>query len=137
MKIRILFSLLLISQLLTAQVQRKVLIEDFTGAWCGWCPLAMSYIDQTQSAYGSSIIEMTLHGPTSGSPYYEPMACTFSTNLINSFGVSTYPSTMIDRADWSSWTGDTVHRQLLGNYTGHNYLKDITASRLNVSSPVE
>ncbi len=120
-----------------AQAPRKVLIEEFTGAWCGNCPEMISNIDAVRTMYPANVIAVACHGPTSSSPYYEPMANNFTMALSNSYHVAGYPSVMVDRADWSSLIGASSTPQLFGIYTNnHNYAEDAVALRLNVSSPV-
>ncbi len=47
----------------TATYIRKVLIEDYTGHYCGNCPLAAIAIDTIISLYGSKIVPIAVHAP--------------------------------------------------------------------------
>lgn len=33
-----------------AQTVKKVMLEDFTGTWCGWCPEGTVIVEQLQAA---------------------------------------------------------------------------------------
>jgi len=44
---------------------RNILVEDFTGHLCGYCPAASYEIDQLHSTYGDQIIGLALHANTS------------------------------------------------------------------------
>lgn len=41
--------------------QHRVLIEDFTGAWCGWCPRVSSSIETLESQNNDKIVAVALH----------------------------------------------------------------------------
>ena len=41
--------------------QHKVLIEDFTGAWCGWCPRVSSSIEELVENNEDKIVAVALH----------------------------------------------------------------------------
>ncbi len=117
-----------------AQAQRNVLIEEFTGSWCGYCPDMISYIDATTATYPSTVIAVADHG---GSVANDPMTNNFTIALNNAYQVPGYPNVMVDRADWSSLTGASSPLQLIGDYVNHhNYTQDAATIRLNISSPV-
>ena len=116
-----------------AQAPRKVLIEEFTGTWCGYCPSIISDIDATRTTYPTSIA--VAHHVYSTS--VDPMTNNFTLTLNNAYQVTSTPQVMVDRADWSSLIGASSTPQLIGAYTDHhNYTEDATVQRLNVSSPV-
>jgi thiol-disulfide isomerase/thioredoxin len=46
----------------TGQVPlRTVLIEEFTGEWCGWCPIGMMELEEMIAKFGDSIIVVAVH----------------------------------------------------------------------------
>jgi thiol-disulfide isomerase/thioredoxin len=40
---------------------RTVLIEEFTGEWCGWCPNGMMELEEMIAKYGDTIIVVAVH----------------------------------------------------------------------------
>ena len=117
-----------------AQAPRKVLIEGFTGTWCGYCPMAISYIDEVRAAYPSTVIAVADHGYK---PSVDPMTNNFTLSLNNAYQPAGFPAIMVDRADWSSLVPSSSTPQLIYYYTdNHNYSKDAATQRLNTSSPV-
>jgi len=56
---------------------KKVLLEDYTGQWCGNCPKAARKAEQLQQQYGSRLVVMANHvtvqyaAPVSGDTLYQ------------------------------------------------------------------
>lgn len=48
--------------------RRRVLLEETTGMWCGWCPLGILAIDSLVNTYGSDIIPVAIHVIASQDP---------------------------------------------------------------------
>lgn len=68
---------------------RKVVMEEFTGTWCGWCPRGMAGIECLQRDYPNDFIAIAVHGgDTYEAQTYAP--------ILNS--VSGFPSALINRA---------------------------------------
>jgi thiol-disulfide isomerase/thioredoxin len=63
-KILLLSTILLIAAagMNTAQAQfRRVMIEEFTGAWCGWCPGGELQIQELQAKYPGQVVAVSIH----------------------------------------------------------------------------
>ncbi len=73
----------------------EVLIEDFTGLWCGWCPrvvYAIESLDQYTTNYNVAAIHV-------GDVFDYGMG----SSMAASFGVQGYPTAKVNRTDtWSS-----------------------------------
>ena len=41
--------------------RRKVVMEEFTGTWCGWCPRGMRAIELLSEEYGDQFIPVAVH----------------------------------------------------------------------------
>ncbi len=68
---------------------RKVLVEDYTGTWCGYCPRLAYNLEQAEEQ-NNAVIGIGIH---SGD-----VMETSSTNLLeNEYGVSSWPSGRINR----------------------------------------
>jgi thiol-disulfide isomerase/thioredoxin len=127
MKTKLLILIVVISQVITlsAQAPRKVLAEDFTGLWCGWCPLGRTVAEHLETKFPNQVINIGMHAG-SGADYLKN---TYSNAIatINTYG---YPGFLIDRTVISSffWQG-------IGKYDGTDVDMQIQ-QRLTVTSPV-
>ncbi len=78
--------------------KRKVVIEDYTGTWCGYCPIVTAAIDETHELTDDIAI-VTIHKSGSGDPdlLHFPQV----DELREAFGVFGYPTAKINRTtDW-------------------------------------
>ena len=66
------------------------LVEEFTGTWCGWCPVGFDGMERTHEAYGERTSLIAIH-------YGDVMEVSEFRNLVNRVGG--FPSAIIDRAD--------------------------------------
>lgn len=71
---------------------QKIIVEDYTGTWCGHCPRVGIKLDDYVTNGHPNCLVISNHGP-SNDPY------TFSSHaaLVNSFDVTGYPAVWIDR----------------------------------------
>lgn len=85
--------------------KRKVVIEDYTGTWCGWCPKVIAGIealkekvDKSFSADGttSNIAVVAIH-EKGGGPLADPYQYGKLADLKKEFKVSTLPAARINR----------------------------------------
>jgi hypothetical protein len=81
-----------------AQVRRQVLVEDFTGIWCGDCPVGRSAMDHLEEKFGSSVICIGMHSTDSLSNPY-------SDGVVNQCNVTEFPLAFVDRASFASLGG--------------------------------
>ncbi len=58
---------------------RKVYVEDFTGAWCGWCPLMAWNLDSMRAA-NHRVITAAVHD---GGPGQDPFITSYANGLEN------------------------------------------------------
>ena len=68
---------------------KKVIAEEATGTWCGWCPRGAVYLKSTSEKYPDSFIGIAVHNG-------DPMTYSVYDTGINSF-ISGYPSGVVDR----------------------------------------
>jgi len=73
-----------------AQAPRKVVVEDYTGIWCGWCPNGRTATQHLDATYGSKVICMGVH---SG----DALSTGYPDSLVNGIGVTGFPEGAIDR----------------------------------------
>ncbi len=84
--------LLLLSITSNAQVKR-VLLEQYTGAWCGWCVDGTVIMDEIIKEYPDRVIGIKLH-------YGDSMQIALTSVINAELGVSSYPSGSIDRVNF-------------------------------------
>lgn len=71
----------------------KILLEDYTGTWCGWCPgLALEM--ENAIAKNANIIGLGIH-------VGDNMESSFAESLTQTFNIKSYPNAKINRsATW-------------------------------------
>jgi len=78
----------------------KVLIEDYTGAWCGWCPRMSQGI--TDLSDNPAIIPIAIHNGDS-------MAFRLESQMTDEFGVQGYPTGLLNRSSfWNRVSNDAM-----------------------------
>ncbi|MDQ3073039.1 MAG: Omp28-related outer membrane protein [Bacteroidota bacterium] len=99
----------------------KPIVEEFSGAWCGYCPDGLTRLEALQAQYPGAII-VSIHGPTGSQ---DQMLTTEGGQIANAF-VTGYPSAAINRikfpgepivgfSDRSLWI--PRYEEALNNYT--------------------
>lgn len=71
---------------------RRIVMEEATGTWCGWCPEGMATIEQMSKKYPDNFIAIAIHDD-------------FEMRVGNSYNpfldmVTSFPSAYINRKDW-------------------------------------
>jgi hypothetical protein len=80
----------------TTTFTRKAYVEDFTGTWCGWCPLMSYTLDQKKIQHGKKLIYVGMHyGPNASS--FDPFHATGFTPLLTRYGINAFPTGLVDR----------------------------------------
>ncbi|EDP71504.1 hypothetical protein FBALC1_03432 [Flavobacteriales bacterium ALC-1] len=82
---------------------RNVLIEDYTGTWCGYCP-RVSYGIELVEAQTDQAVVVAIHRPSSNtsSGYYDPYNYADAATLENMINLGGYPTAMLNRT--TEWT---------------------------------
>lgn len=87
---------------ISGQFQKRLLIEDFTGAWCGYCP-RVSYAIEQLKTQNVKIVPVALHhksGAISTDPYD---VSTLAAPLRAQINLQGYPTAMLNRVtEWNS-----------------------------------
>ena len=80
--------------------KRKVVIEDYTGTWCGFCPIITAAIEEVHAAT-EDIAVIAIHKTGSGDP--DLLNFPQVDELRDAFGVTGYPTGKINRTtNWLS-----------------------------------
>lgn len=94
---------------ISGQFQRNVLMEDYTGTWCGYCP-RMAYGIQKVEEQGIRAVPVALHGGSNTEPFL------YNGTLPTS--ISGYPTGRLNRlSDWDYFSTSDINRvkKLNGN----------------------
>ncbi len=75
-----------------AQV-KNVLLEQHTGAWCGWCVDGTVKMDEILDLYGDQVIGVKIHNG-------DDMAIPEQSTVARALGLTGYPTGSIDRKDF-------------------------------------
>ncbi|WP_167343042.1 Omp28-related outer membrane protein [Nonlabens sp. SY33080] len=80
----------------------KMLIEDYTGAWCGWCPRISQGIEDLTGS-NPNVIAVAIHNGDS-------MAFPLEGQMRQQFGVNGFPTGILNRDQtWSSTSGSSMN----------------------------
>ena len=71
----------------------KILVEDFTGTWCGWCPRVAYKLEEAVKA-NANIIPVGIHQG-------DNMQYLYVNQLIDKYSISGFPTGLLNRA--SKW----------------------------------
>jgi len=99
----------------SADIQRNVLLEDFTGQECVNCPRAHKVMEDIEALYGEHVIAVSVHGgqfgiPVSDSyvPYYVGLASPEGIEYNKAKGLDSWPAGEINRqgktTEYDKWS---------------------------------
>ena len=72
---------------------RKIILEEGTGTWCGWCPRGAVFLDQISPLYDEYIIPIAVHNN-------DPMTVAAYNSVITTFpGFTGFPGMVVDRRE--------------------------------------
>jgi hypothetical protein len=101
------FVLFIFTSFSYGQLQRNPVLEYFTGTWCQWCPCGHTVIKENiKPSFPNSII-VGYHGPASSS---DPFRNFNGNSIITSFGVTSWPSGIVDRTSAPVGRGEWYNR---------------------------
>ena len=73
--------------------ERKVVFEDATGNWCGWCPAGIAMLDYIKEKYPQAL----LIGVHASGVEPDPMAVTSYANAVNTLTQGYFPTVLVNR----------------------------------------
>ncbi|MFB0903398.1 MAG: Omp28-related outer membrane protein [Nonlabens sp.] len=82
----------------------KVLIEDYTGTWCGWCPRIAKGIEEVKDqTNGENVISIAVHNN-------DPMVFSLEAQMRGQLGVTEFPTGTINRnVIWQQATSNDMN----------------------------
>ena len=90
------------------QPKRKLLIEDYTGTWCGWCPRMATFVHEAMDIT-DHIAVISIHGNSIVSGV-DPLTIDEGMFLKNHFEVPYYPWGMLNRGE--VWDQSDISNQI-------------------------
>ncbi|MBI1341674.1 MAG: Omp28-related outer membrane protein [Terrimonas sp.] len=69
---------------------KKIVVEEFAGTWCGYCPATTRKVDSLHNAF-QNIIPVQVHNGDPLQYMYEPQ-------MRNRFGISSFPAVYLERS---------------------------------------
>lgn len=108
---------------------RRVMVMQFTGTGCGYCPLMMTALRNLKEneAVADKFVIAACHSYNSSDPMY------LGTGLSNAFGVSSYPSVVMDMRQLVSNSQESSVRNAIEN----NYNRIAPLCGIGVHSEVD
>jgi hypothetical protein len=92
----------------THVVERRVLLEDYTGTSCGTCPPAGVEAENIEANYGTKVVALTVHAGFLAIPSSPPLDYDFrnpiATDYYNTFGIQSNPTGMVNRVGFPTST---------------------------------
>ena len=106
---------------------RNVLVEDFTGTWCGWCPRVAYAIIQAEEQ-SDQIVSMAVHQNSTTEP--DPFVTEEGTQIAEMLGVEGLPDARINRIHiWSAPENENIDEP--ASYTGFSPIGIAMTSAVN------
>jgi hypothetical protein len=120
----------------SGQFQKRVLIEDYTGTWCGWCPRVAYGIGKVYEQTTKAVAVAIHQKSGSSDPYDYPAA----SPLVSQINLQGYPTGMLNRTvTWNypenSNTGQV--KNLILNNVGLGLAMKSTVSGGNINLDVK
>ncbi|WP_294821753.1 Omp28-related outer membrane protein [uncultured Flavobacterium sp.] len=99
---------------------KRVLIEDYTGTWCGYCPRVAFGVEQAK-ALSDKVVAVAIHRPSSNtsSPVYDPYNYDTS-ELENTLDAEGYPKGFLNRKIQWQFPEPEKIGQVIGLTQGNN-----------------
>lgn len=97
------FCLLAVTAYDTNAQVKKVILEDFTGTWCGWCPEGTVLLEQILAAHPANFIPIASH---SG----DALEITDANEVPTALGVSGFPMGAVDRFNFPGQSTIAIQR---------------------------
>ncbi len=98
---------------------KRVLAEDFTGAWCGWCPRMAYAIEQTQ-LQTADIVPVAIHRGNASGSSVDPFNYSGASALEAQIGLTGYPTGQLNRTTTWAYPEPNNIAQAVNLTTGTN-----------------
>lgn len=80
---------------LSEGAERNVVVEEWTGTWCGWCPLGIVGMEYMEENYGNEgFIGIAIHGGNN-----DPMEIASYNPVVDLYSGGSYPGCIVNRTN--------------------------------------
>ncbi len=114
---------------MTEPQNRKVVIEEYTGINCGYCPEGHKIVNEIVAANEGKVFAINIHTGTYASNTY---TTTDGANYAKEASITGYPAGCVSRHVFTSYSQDKAGGMAMGRY----YFEDATKQMLRKQSPV-
>lgn len=118
---------------------KRVLIEENTGEWCGFCPIGADTISQIKARLGDKLVAVSIHDNDflDMSAVYDPIAAALGTTI------QYFPTVSLDRSpsyytgnfwdyDYSTWAMDVQNESGIDHGTGLAMITSISGNKATI-----
>jgi hypothetical protein len=107
--------------------EKNVLIEQYTGTWCGWCPRAINEINILETT-DKKIVHSAMH-------LSDGFAFSWNSNLFQSFGFTGIPTVHADRT--TVWSGSASELTSLHAPSRIGISLEVTGNKNDITAAVK
>ena len=103
----VLFSLELLNAqqyVVTTPTNKNVLLEEYTGNYCTYCPNGHRIANELAAKYPGRVFPINIHAGSFASTSYPNMTTTQGNEYNNNFGVTSYPTGILNRVGQIGYT---------------------------------
>ena len=103
----VLFSLELLNAqqyVVTTPTNKNVLLEEYTGGYCSYCPNGHRIANEVAAKYPGRVFPVNIHAGGFAYTDYPNMTTTQGNEYNNNFGVTSYPTGILNRVGQVSYT---------------------------------
>ena len=103
----VLFSLELLNAqqyVVTTPTNKNVLLEEYTGGYCSYCPNGHRIANEVAAKYPGRVFPVNIHAGNFAYTTYPNMTTTQGNEYNNNFGVTSYPTGILNRVGQVSYT---------------------------------
>ena len=103
----VLFSLELLNAqqyVVTTPTNKNVLLEEYTGGYCSYCPNGHRIANEVAAKYPGRVFPVNIHAGNFAYTTYPNMTTTQGNEYNNNFGVTSYPTGILNRMGQVSYT---------------------------------
>ena len=103
----VLFSLELLNAqqyVVTTPTNKNVLLEEYTGGYCSYCPNGHRIANEVAAKYPGRVFPVNIHAGGYAYTTYPNMTTTQGNEYNNNFGVTSYPTGILNRVGQVSYT---------------------------------
>jgi thiol-disulfide isomerase/thioredoxin len=118
----------------TSLFTQKLLTEDYTGTWCGYCPRIGQSL-KTYSTSNPNCIVVGIHGPSGSS---DPYNYQYVTQLVSAYGVTGFPTVIVNRnTKWAENSAELNTELAKWAPLGIGLETSVSGSTINIKAKVK